>query len=314
MSRGHFIGLNHHRIMLADRVRMEAYQAAIAARVRPGMRVLDLGTGTGILALWAAQAGAEVIAVEPHDIIRVARRVAADNGLADRIIFIDADARELELDDPVDLVITECMGNFFVTDEMQPVLRDLPRHLKRGGGTMPLTITLQIAAATLPLWRELSFWEEPIGGLDFRGARSFAGQAAYVLACEPELLITDTVDALTFGLTEASDTVRLLVTLDVERAAAVHALVGWFDADLGRGVVLSTAPGQRTHWGQMAFPLPITSVRPGDRITVDLELAMTPEGRWHYRWTGEILRSWAEDVFFERDTRRRFEGDRAEGA
>ncbi len=37
VSRGHFIGLNHHRLMLADRVRMEAYERAIEARVRPGM-------------------------------------------------------------------------------------------------------------------------------------------------------------------------------------------------------------------------------------------------------------------------------------
>ena len=62
MSRGHFIGLHHHRLMLADAERMRAYQQAIAARVRPGQRVLDLGTGTGVLAMWAAQAGAEVVA------------------------------------------------------------------------------------------------------------------------------------------------------------------------------------------------------------------------------------------------------------
>src|SRR5690606_22452433 len=114
VSRGHFIGLNHHRRMLADRERMEAYEAAITEAVRPGMRVLDLGTGTGVLAMWAARAGAEVVAVEPHAVIEVARRVAADNGLAERITFVRADSRELTLDAPVDLVVTECMGNFFV--------------------------------------------------------------------------------------------------------------------------------------------------------------------------------------------------------
>ena len=130
MSRGHFIGLNHHRLMLADRIRMETYEEAIRRRVRPGMRVMDLGTGTGILAMWAAKAGAEVVAVEPHAVIEVAKALAEDNGLGEQITFVRADAKTLALDAPVDLVVTECMGNFFVTDEMQPVLRDLPRHLR----------------------------------------------------------------------------------------------------------------------------------------------------------------------------------------
>ncbi len=312
MSRGHFIGLNHHRLMLADRVRMEAYERAIEARVRPGMRVLDLGTGTGILALWAARAGAQVVAVEPHDVVHVARRLAAANGLADRIRFVQADSRALELAEPVELVVTECMGNFFVTDEMQPVLRDLPRLMAPGGETMPRRISLHVGAATLPTWRELAFWDEPVGGLDFTAARDFASQAAYVLHVEPELMVSPAVTAASFGLVEAPDTFALEVVLPVGRALPVQALVGWFVADLGAGVELSTAPGNRTHWGQMVFPLPATRVRKGDVIEARLELGMDERGQGHYRWAGWIRRPDhpAGDVPFDRDTRRRFEGPR----
>jgi len=308
MSRGHFIGLNHHRLMLADTVRMEAYEAAITAQVRPGMRVLDLGTGTGILAMWAARIGAEVIAVEPHEVISVARRLAAANNLSDQITFIQADSRDLVLDRPVDLVITECMGNFFVTDEMQPVLRDLPRLLAEGGQTVPRGISLSLGAATLPLWRELSFWEAPVGGLDFSSATDFAHQAAYVIACEPEFLSAGPVEVCGFPLVEAPDTLALEATLPVHRAVTLHALVGWFDADLGEGITLSTRPGVRTHWGQMAFPLPSTSVRAGDAVEVSLRLAMDDGLRCHYIWSGTIRRPSHPDgdVVFSRDTRRRF--------
>lgn len=311
MSRGHFIGLNHHRLMLADGLRMEAYQRAIAARVEPGMRVLDLGTGTGILALWAARAGAEVVAVEPHAVIEVAKRIAEDNGLADRIRFVRGDSREIEAA-AVDLVITECMGNFFVTDEMQPVLRDLPRHFAEGVpvATMPRRIALKLAAATLPLWRELSFWEDQIGGFDFSGAIDFASQAAYVVHCEPEFIATETRTAADFVLVESPDRFTLEVSLPVTMACRLHGLIGWFDADLAEGVVLSTEPGQRTHWGQMVFPLPGVPVRPGDRLDAKLELAMDLDAhRSHFRWYGEVITK--DGVHpFERDTRKRFGGAR----
>lgn len=308
MSRGHFIGLNQHRRMLADRERMEAYERAIALAVAPGMRVLDLGTGTGILAMWAARAGAEVIAVEPHAIIEVARRVAADNGLAERIRFVRGDARELTLEAPVDLVITECMGNFFVTDEMQPVLRDLPRHLAPGGATLPKGITMHLAGATLPMWNELAFWDEPIGGFDYRGALDFARQAAYVVAAEPELLVTDARCVAEFPLVEAPDRFALRAELVVAERRTLHALLGWFDAELCDGVVLSTRPGTRTHWGQTAFAVPATAVEPGDRVEVEVDLAMDEDLKSRWVWRGVVRRPGRGDVTFAADTAQRFGG------
>lgn len=309
MSRGHFIGLNHHRLMLADQVRMDTYQRAIAAAVRPGMRVLDVGTGTGVLAMWAAQAGAEVVAVEPHAIIEVARRVAADNGLADRIRFVQGDVRELEaVDGGFDLVVTECMGNFFVTDEMQPVMRSLPRLLAPDAVTIPRRITLHVAGAMLPFWNEIRFWEEPIGGLDYTGALAFARQSAYVVRTDEELVVTDVADVAGFPLVEAPDELELVGTLTVGARRTLDALVGWFDADLGADVVLSTRPGVRTHWGQMAFVVPSTAVAPGDTVSFRLTLSMDDALKSRWRWEGTIRRPGREDVSFASDTGRRFEG------
>ena len=47
-----------HEWMLKDSVRCEAFRKAIAEAVTPGCAVLDVGAGTGILSLFAAQAGA----------------------------------------------------------------------------------------------------------------------------------------------------------------------------------------------------------------------------------------------------------------
>ncbi|HOF87205.1 MAG TPA: 50S ribosomal protein L11 methyltransferase, partial [Armatimonadota bacterium] len=62
---------------------------ALAAWLRPGMAVCDVGTGSGILAIAAAKLGAGRIVATDHDdlAVRVARENAALNGVAGRIDF-----------------------------------------------------------------------------------------------------------------------------------------------------------------------------------------------------------------------------------
>ena len=58
MNETNFAGISHHEEMLSDTVRVDAYHRAIHRNVRPGDVVLDLGTGTGLLAFMASRAGA----------------------------------------------------------------------------------------------------------------------------------------------------------------------------------------------------------------------------------------------------------------
>ena len=67
--------------MLSDEGRVTAFHQSIRAAVKPGDVVLELGTATGLMAFWAAQAGARhVHAVEPDAAIALARQSARDNG------------------------------------------------------------------------------------------------------------------------------------------------------------------------------------------------------------------------------------------
>ena len=71
-----------HFRMLADSECNDAYQRAIERAVSPNLSVLDIGTGSGLLAMMAARAGAGRVTaceVSPH-IAAAARQVVADNG------------------------------------------------------------------------------------------------------------------------------------------------------------------------------------------------------------------------------------------
>ncbi|MBX3437432.1 MAG: class I SAM-dependent methyltransferase [Planctomycetaceae bacterium] len=81
-SSGYFNHAEIHEKMLADRMRIESYFQAVSRHVRPDDVVVDLGTGTGILAFLAAQRGAaKVYAVEHSAMIETAQHLAEANGL-----------------------------------------------------------------------------------------------------------------------------------------------------------------------------------------------------------------------------------------
>ena len=74
--------------------------------------ILDVGCGTGILSMFAAQAGAKhVYAVDCSSIIDQARKIVERNGFADKITLIKGKVEEIELPvEHVDIIVSEWMG------------------------------------------------------------------------------------------------------------------------------------------------------------------------------------------------------------
>jgi SAM-dependent methyltransferase len=98
---------------------------------RPGLRWLDVATGTGALALVAARGGADVTGVDlAPGLIETARRLAAEEGLAVR--FEVGDAEALPVEDASFRAVSSAMGLIFAPDHAA-VARELARVCAPGG-------------------------------------------------------------------------------------------------------------------------------------------------------------------------------------
>jgi precorrin-6B methylase 2 len=141
-----------HGRMLHDDRRTGDYVAAIAAAVRPGDVVLDIGTGSGVLAVAAARAGARrVYAVEASDIAEVAERVFAANGVTEIVTLVPGWSREIELPEPADLLVAELIGNEPLEEEILETTLDARRRLlKPGARLVPHALTLLARPLRLP--------------------------------------------------------------------------------------------------------------------------------------------------------------------
>lgn len=280
---GHEGDLSYHQRMVADVHRMTTYERAIRAVVRPGDAVLDVGAGTGVLSLFAARAGARVVhAVESMSVGQLIGGLALQNAVADRVVVHQADVRELPIAEPVDVIVSDCLGRFLLDDRMGEAMQAAFRWLKPEGRVIPGSVELVMAPVELVHFLPLDTWRFTALGLDVSPLERFAEHQTYAITCDPYQLLAEPAALTTWRPPEVAPSFDKELDYVVTRAGRLRGLIGWFRATLAPGVVLSTEPGHETHWSQLLFPLPPRRVREGDRLRVTI--APRPEaGGWS--WT-----------------------------
>ena len=150
VERWHFAMVNDHR-------RNDAYEAAIrtaVARAGQGSRVLDIGSGSGLLGLMAARAGAEgVTGVERVGALaECARAVAGANGLDGRVQIVHAESTEVAPEAlaggrRADLLVSEILDDGLLGEHVLPSVADArARLLAPGAPVIPSAATVWAAA------------------------------------------------------------------------------------------------------------------------------------------------------------------------
>ncbi|MCP4456156.1 MAG: methyltransferase domain-containing protein [Planctomycetes bacterium] len=292
--------LQNHESMLQDGVRCRAFRDALREVVRPESVVLDIGAGTGILSIFAAQAGArKVYAVERSPVAQCARQIVADNGLSDRVEVFQGEMEGMALPEKVDVIVSEWLGGYGVDENLLPiVIHARDRWLKPGGVMIPGTTTSWMAPAyDVYLQEDINFWYSRPYGVDLSvvgddSQRRTEATCHHIkpenLSCGAQLMWT--VDSHTCTPAQSSGIFEAKLEFVSEHDGAVNVLAAWFETNSARTVELSNSPTcPDTHWGRTVFPIGKTvPVKKGTRMKV--HFAHEPHGKGHSnaKWAVEI--------------------------
>jgi type I protein arginine methyltransferase len=185
----YFDSYAHHAIheeMLKDEVRTRTYQLAIHnnAHLFEDKIVLDVGCGTGILSMFAVQAGARhVYAVDFSSIIEQARQIITRNGFDESITLIHGKMEEVELPvQKVDIIISEWMGYCLLYESMlDTVLFARDKWLVPNGIIFPDKAVMYICALEDAQVKSdrIDFWEN-VYGFDMTPIKEIAIQEPVV--------------------------------------------------------------------------------------------------------------------------------------
>ncbi len=276
-----------HQSMVLDRTRMSAFIRAINATVVPGDIVVEIGTGTGVLAVAAARAGAtKVYAIEAESIIDIAQKVASANNVEHRIEFVRGHSTQLDLADRGDVLITETIGNAGFDEGILAWVSDAQeRLLKPNARLIPHSLAVNAALLELPSdAAEIDRLLEPVDTFDLSPLRSLVVDSLAWDLLSPVSQVSDTARMISVDLSDPPREMTAEQTLCARRAATVHAVGVWFDAGIGPGISLSNQPGSlASSWNQGVVMLDRPFVlEPNDRLR--LGVGIRDSGRhWSFR-------------------------------
>ncbi len=284
--------LELHQSLLKDQASQEAYRSALSRVIRGGEAVLDLGTGTGIHALFACRAGARVVyAVDQGQFVDVARKVCEVNRCLDRVQFFHGAAEDIELPEKVDVIVGH--HGLPLLLELLPAARE--RFLKPGGTLLPAALEMFCAPLESEAARQqaVTFWEQPRYDLDFSPFRAYAVNDMLEWTIDPRELLGEaaSLGAMDF-YTLRNATFSGKATISIRRPGVLHGLGLWFVQRLVADITISTAPPcslPTRLWNNEFLPLEESlSVEPGQRLNIQLHTGAGGWGRT-WKWQVEVL-------------------------
>jgi type II protein arginine methyltransferase len=271
-----------HIPMLNDTRRNDAFEAAIVAAIAaagPAARVLDIGTGSGLLSMMAARAGAQcVTACEMVPVIaEMAREIIAYNGYSDRITVHTAPSTGIavgeHLDERADILVSEILSSDLLTEKVIDTFEDAHARLLK-----PDAIVIPRAASAIGCLVESRVltdyvFVDKVSGFDVSRFGALAAQKLPIHGTMTDWKrLSHDVELLRIDLTRKAHPAELqMLCIAVVEDGIAAGIVQWMQVDLAEGITFDNHPDGYTDggWLQVLHPFPEPlSVRAGDILKI----------------------------------------------
>lgn len=260
--------IEYHRNMLADRRRNDAFFRALRKVVKKGRTtVADIGSGTGLIGFFASKLGAKRVDLyEQGEVMGLSRALARANKIKN-CKFIHEHSTAVTDPLPVDVVVSETLGNYAFEEQIVETISDARRFLNPGGTIIPAAIEQFVCPVTASrFFDELSVWDKIGHGLDYAAAKELTFNNIFVRTFSAKDLLAGGKAAQRWDRAdfreENSPARHGKAEWRLTKNTNIYGFAVWWTATLVKGVELSTSPLlPKTHWEQLYFPLqrPLTA-------------------------------------------------------
>ncbi len=247
-----------HIEMMNDKSRNDAYFKAIKLAVSKHDIVLDIGTGSGLLSMMAAEAGAKrVITCEnSKSISKIADQIISHNGYNDKIKVINKKSTDLivgtDLPEKADLVISEILSSEFVGEGVQSTILDANNRLKKSNGKM-IPEAGDIRIALLGETPEISeiVSVSNVDRFDLTKFNSVIGNKFNIKFKEKPNFLSDTKIAFKINLSGSKKIIEeeKIITFTASKSGFCIGLVQWLSINIYGNIKYENYPGETaSHW------------------------------------------------------------------
>ncbi len=268
-----------HFPMMNDSVRNSGYEKALGAAIKKGDVVLDIGTGSGLLAMLAIRQGASrVITCEEIPMIaRKAQEIIRLNGYSDRIQIINKRSTSLvvgkDFPERADVLVTEIFddgllgeGAFVAIEHARlNLLKTNARVIPSGVRVLAMCIESQEVFENHRVTQVAGFDVSPFNEFSLQG---YTGYHLDKMKYRP-LSIPQAV--FNFDFCKLPPDESIPIEFEINSAGCCHAIAFWYELQMDEKTIVSTAPGlpKLSSWKQaiLLFENP-RSFKCGDRYSL----------------------------------------------
>ena len=270
-------------LLINDPRRTQAFRDALAAVIQPGCTVLEIGTGSGILAILAAQAGAGRVMTCEHQplMAKIANDTVRDNRLEDTITVIAKGADQLilgeDLPEPADVLICDVFtGALLEAGGLGLMARAAESLVKPNGHLVPYKGSIAGCLVGGEALEALCRCRAN-GNFDLGRFNLFAPTK---LQLHPDQLdkleyqiYSEPLECFEFkmGESDVSQSEQRSNEVEITKSGNVTGLLQWTNVELTHSVRLHAAPGESIRWPRFlhVFPEPV-QVRSGQALRLNL--------------------------------------------